>query len=106
MRIDPASVQPLIARPNSISSPGALRLAQAYNTQPAAPATPATERTDRVELSGSAALVAGVVPGRVEFSTPTEKSSDSSALPLYRRPADLNSAATGVVAGRIIDVRG
>lgn len=51
-------------------------------------------------------LVAGVVPGRVDFSGDTPQPSGSEALPMYRRPADRNAAATGVQAGRLIDVRG
>lgn len=51
-------------------------------------------------------LVAGAVPGRVDFSGDTPQPSGSEALPMYRRPAERNAAATGVQAGRLIDVRG
>jgi hypothetical protein len=68
-------------------------------------------------------LVAGVVPGGVSFgasgaaiggaSGPTGATTASAlpstpqpTLPLYRHPADKNTAATGVQAGRVIDVVG
>lgn len=51
-------------------------------------------------------LVAGVVPGKVDFSADTPRPSDSSALAFYRHPADKNSAATSVQIGRSLDVSG
>lgn len=51
-------------------------------------------------------LVAGVVPGKVDFSADTPRPSDSSALAFYRHPADKNSAATSVQLGRSLDVSG
>lgn len=52
-------------------------------------------------------LVAGVVSGRVEFDeNGVAKVGAGDALSMYRRPADRNAAATGVSAGRLIDVRG
>ncbi|MEM9064453.1 MAG: hypothetical protein AAGB51_03070 [Planctomycetota bacterium] len=49
-------------------------------------------------------LVAGVVPGRVDFSgdVPTHDGS----LSLYSHPADANAAATGVTLGRVLDLEG
>ncbi len=54
---------------------------------------------------GAAKLVAGVVPGRIDFSgdQPTQ---NTSAIAMYRHPADRNAAATGVNAGRLIDITG
>lgn len=64
-------------------------------------------------------LVAGVVPGGVSFAASAGASGPTGAatasalpstpqptLPLYRHPADKNTAATGVQAGRVIDVVG
>jgi hypothetical protein len=48
-------------------------------------------------------LVAGGVPGRVSFAG-AEPQPDTGALAMYRHPADTNAAATGVSAGRLIDV--
>lgn len=73
---------------------------------------PAGNRADSFQPSftrtptGAQRLVAGVVPGGIDFSGDTAQPSASGALPMYRRPADKNAAATSVAAGRIIDVRG
>ena len=48
-------------------------------------------------------IVAGLVPGKVDFSGDTPS---PSSLPLSRHPADKNAAATGVNAGKMIDVEG
>lgn len=54
-----------------------------------------------------ARLIAGVVPGRVDFSTVGEPAPmPSESIPMYRRPADRHAAATAVNAGRLIDLRG
>lgn len=53
------------------------------------------------------ALVAAVVPGKVDFSGDSPKPSVASeSLSLYRHPADKNAAATGVLLGRRLDVNG
>lgn len=54
---------------------------------------------------GVARLVAGTVPGRVDFSGDVPQPGRAS-LSLYRHPADRNAAATGVQAGRVLDVNG
>jgi hypothetical protein len=52
-------------------------------------------------------LIAGVVPGSIDFTDETPRpATRSEAIPLYRHPADLNAAATSVNAGRTIDVCG
>src|SRR5262245_40065751 len=54
-------------------------------------------------------LVAAVVPGKVDFVVDEHGRTlamPTSAIPLYRHPADKNAAATGVLAGRALDVRG
>lgn len=51
-------------------------------------------------------LVAGVVPGRIDFSGDVPRPSAPDAISLYTRPADRNAAATAVNAGRLIDIRG
>lgn len=50
-------------------------------------------------------LVAGVVPGKVDFSGGEARPSGA-AIPMYRHPADKNAAAVAVDAGRRIDVQG
>lgn len=77
-------------------------------TQPAAP-------VDKAEVKGRApavnALVAGVVPGKVDFSGETAKPSGSQlgaggTYQMYRRPTDKMEAATVVSLGRGLDVQG
>lgn len=74
--------------------------------------TPA-ERVNSAEAVGASTpltntnakrIVAGVVPGKVDFSGATPMPSDTFAM--YRHPADKNAAATAVDAGRMIDVEG
>jgi hypothetical protein len=49
-------------------------------------------------------LVGAVVPGRVSFAG--EVPVQTGSIALYRHPADRNAAATGVQAGRVLDVTG
>ena len=68
---------------------------------PAANVQPASQRSDGINK-----LVAGVVPGGVDFREGGSAQPSSSALPLYRHPADKNAAATAVSVGRRLDVSG
>lgn len=99
------------------------RLAQAYGVKPNAQVsrsaaatpgavpitqTPAAQVSPQASSELSAAgkrLVAGVVPGRVDFSGAQPVQSQP-ALQMYRHPADKNAAATGVAVGRKLDVAG
>lgn len=99
------------------------RVAQAYGVNPAAQvqrvspqATSGVQRTQAAEgVAPSApaqrlspagrALVAGVVPGGVDFSGDAPRPTQG-ALAMYRHPADKNAAATAVNVGRALDVRG
>jgi len=92
-------------------------------TQPASPPQPAPSQThtprarrpDRPDAIESIALrqrapamrrlIAGVVPGGVDFSGDAPRPSGN-AIPLYRHPADRNAAATTLNAGRMIDIEG
>jgi len=51
-------------------------------------------------------LLAGVVPGGIDFSQETPQPTNTASLPLYRHPADRNAAATAIQIGRSIDVTG
>ncbi|HVU65124.1 MAG TPA: hypothetical protein VHC70_14175 [Phycisphaerales bacterium] len=56
-------------------------------------------------------LVAAVVPGKVDFSGDSPRQvggggAATSALPLYRHPAERNAAATAVSIGKSLDVTG
>jgi len=75
------------------------------------PAAPA----DKVEAKGRSpavsALVAGVVPGKVDFSGETASASNPAlgaggTYQMYRRPTDKMEAATVVSLGRALDVQG
>lgn len=61
--------------------------------------------------SRAASLVAAKVPGGIDFTEPAGGAgamlqSASQTVPLYRHPADRNTVATAVHAGRILDVNG
>jgi hypothetical protein len=50
-------------------------------------------------------LLAGVVPGGVDFSADGGPAPRADAIPIYRHPAERNSAATGVETGRRLDAQ-
>jgi hypothetical protein len=87
------------------------QIARAYGVQPAAPARTlggaagsvgAGERPVSNQPTAASRLIGAVVPGKISFAgeTPTQEG----AIALYRHPADKNAAATGVQAGRVIDI--
>lgn len=89
-------------------------LAKAYGVSPVAKASPvrASEAAARVGVQQAAGgseairkLVAGVVPGGIDFSS-AEPTPSAPAMAFYRHPADQNAAATGVLAGRVLDLEG
>lgn len=108
---------------NSGSIP--FHIARAYGLQPAQRSAP-TQQAQQVQQTGAVAaagaapgklpsaaqkLVAAVVPGKVDFSgdTPVQVSGGgggTSALSMYRHPADRNAAATAVSIGKSLDVSG
>ena len=88
---------------------GSFQIAQAYGV-PALRAAPTVrpmasphQPASGAEPKPTSRLVAGAVPGRVNFAG-DEPQHDASALAMYRHPADKNAAATAVSAGRLIDV--
>jgi hypothetical protein len=99
MRIEGATNPFHVARVYGVQPP--LRLARADTVERVAP------RIDpHIEPTNASRLIAGSVPGRVDFSADTPRPSDPAAIPMYRHPADKNAAATAVTAGRTLDVRG
>lgn len=128
--MDPIQSNPFTLRVANAYGVGPRRLV--VPVQPVAPAAPVSAGTagaigpsrttgvDTVELSGHmaareriASLVAARVPGSIDFTvaddgvfTPGPAAESAGALQLYRRPADLNAAATGVTLGRSLDVAG
>ncbi len=49
-------------------------------------------------------LIGGVVAGKVDFSGPAPRPAAGEPFPLYRRPGDMNEAATAVRLGRSLDI--
>lgn len=95
------------------SGPLPFKLASAYGVQAPRPVQPTQPvgRTEQARTVGGdtsanvsriTQLVAGVVPGKVDFSGDEPRQDNS--LALYRHPADANAAATGVSAGRVVDL--
>lgn len=88
---------------DSFESTGAPRASRASGVS-AAPASSAP--TPKV-----ASLVAARVPGTVDFTEPASAGRAATndapqSVPMYRHPADRNTVATAVHAGRILDVNG
>jgi hypothetical protein len=99
-------------------------IARAYGTQPVGPVRPVqravttpVQPVEPVSREAGAAtvrdanisrLVAGVVPGGVNFEADGEGGARPAGapLPFYRHPADKNAAATAVSIGRSLDVNG
>lgn len=93
-------------------------IARAYGVTPAARTSPAAamiagarqaapgDVQDFAQREGVRKLIAGVVPGGVQFDAGGEAQPAAPSLPMYRHPADKNAAATAVSVGRSLDVRG
>ena len=96
------------------------RVAQAYGVEPAqrvrpvqppAPAQRVAAETESVASrpGASSRLVAGIVRGGIEFDDQGRgivRADRAGALAMYARPGERNAAATGVEAGRVLDVKG
>ena len=101
MNITPSSIPFYIARAHGVERAIAVsRTRQAARVQPIE-----STRTVESQTNGPSALVGAIVPGRIDFtdSLPLQR---AEALSMYRRPSDHNAAATGVEAGRVVDVSG
>lgn len=91
-------------------------LAKAYGVRPAANAPRATSSVEQVAAPRAPAgpasqkhvspevakLIAGRVPGAIDFTDDAPKPS-AETLPFYRHPADRNAAATAIDLGRALD---
>jgi hypothetical protein len=94
-----------------ISPTSTFHISRAYGLRPpmrvrplaGAPTVARLDPAQRQE--GVGRLVAAVVDGRIDFGG-VEPVQDGAALAMYRHPADKNAAATGVSAGRMLDVTG
>ena len=75
------------------------------NQQPAPVGGVAGDRNTSPGMIALRSLVAGVVPGRVDFSGDAP-APVSAAKPFYRHPADRNAAAVQIDVGRRIDING
>ena len=106
--------------PYTSSGPLPFHIARAYGVESARPSVPVeqareaveAQRTEiRRELTNSqrniARLVAGVVPGGIDFSDETPQPTRRDAIPFYRSAPEKNAASTSIhTTGRSIDVTG
>lgn len=91
----PSAAQPLRIRPVAKPQPTAPLQRDTLDISAAA----------RAQATPSHPLAAARVPGHVSFDGVASAQAQG-ALPIYTNPADRNTAATGIDAGRLIDVRG
>ena len=82
--------------------------AGAQQSQETSQASQASNVAAGKKLSPAArALIAAVVPGKVDFSgDEPRQAGGAGVLQMYRHPADKNAAATAVNVGRTLDVSG
>lgn len=99
MRIDGPTNPFHVSRVYGVQPP--LRLTAPRSIDPITPTEPRP-----VQPTNAQRLVAGGVPGRVDFSGDSARPSDPATIPMYRHPADRNAAATAVAVGRTVDIRG
>ncbi|MBX3315225.1 MAG: hypothetical protein KF902_00015 [Phycisphaeraceae bacterium] len=84
-------------------------VADAFEPTASAPTSAAAPGARPITDARLASLVAARVPGGIDFTEPAPRAPTQSAsqtVPLYRHPADRNTVATAVHAGRILDVNG
>jgi hypothetical protein len=93
-----------ISRAYQTAVPGAVRGQHITPAERlAAPAQPGA--VNQLTNLSARRIVAGIVPGKVDFSGDTPAPAPAS-LPMYRHPADKNAAATAINAGKFIDIQG
>ena len=85
----------------------------AQATRPAPAKTPdsagrieSVNQTERTLNTRAARLVAGVVPGGIDFHETGQATPSASTLQMYRHPADRNVAATQQQVGQRVDLTG
>lgn len=79
----------------------------AQGVEPVARIRPGAEPAAKPEVSPTARLVGATVPGGIDFSADVPQPGpgrSAQAMAMYRHPADKNAAATGVTAGRLVDL--
>jgi hypothetical protein len=107
--VTPASGAPSVRR-EALQQEGTLaRIGPATDTFESSATAPSPGAVK--SASKAASLVAARVPGGIDFTEPAGgagamSQSASQTVPLYRHPADRNTVATAVHAGRILDVNG
>lgn len=92
------------------TTPLSFRISEAYAQVRAANRSQAVARVDTgagVTLPDTVqSLVAGVVPGGVDFSAGAAAPKAAGSLPFYRNPVAKNEAAVAIALGRSLDVEG
>lgn len=95
---------------NSTSTPLSFRISEAYAQVRAASRSQSAGRAGspaKLALADTAQnLVAGVVPGGVDFSGGAGAPKAAGSLPFYRNPVAKNEAAVAIALGRSLDVQG
>ncbi len=94
MRITPPTMPHHVAKAYGVTPPSTVRPPQSITPSEGRPSGETVKK-----------LVAGVVPGGIDFSG-AEATPSVPSMKFYRHPADQNAAATSAQAGRVIDIDG
>jgi len=100
----PLSVRPLSAQPNVAGLQRSQQNAPIAQIRPVAPKTPEPKPT--ADPSRLVAAKVDAIDLTLDVASIKGKPTPAGSYPLYRHPADRNTAATGVEVGRSLDVRG
>jgi hypothetical protein len=101
MRVDTPSLLFHVARAYGVSP--TIGVARSEPARPAESVAREPQAPDRRNLDR---LVAGVVPGGVDFEDGESHRVRDGVISMYTRAGARNEAATGVAAGRVLDVSG
>ncbi len=108
MRIQADNPLHLLAQAYGVAVSRPVRsVAQTQSVEPVARIRPETNPDAKPEVSPTARLVAGTVPGGIDFSADLPQPGpgrSAQAMAMYRHPADKNAVATSVTAGRLVDL--
>lgn len=84
-----------------------LRIAVAASQPRIAPSPPRSPRLDRlVGAEVSRPLNERTIAREAAPTAASRANAEGGSIPMYRNPAEKNAAATGVLVGRMLDVRG
>lgn len=101
MRIDGPTNPFHLSRVYGVPAASQVRVAPATNVD----AVARVERNDR-QPTNLDRLIAGNVPGGIDFSGETAQPTASTAVAMYRTPGAKNAAATSIEVGKRLDISG